>query len=132
MEQDAATVNGGTPPPGNTAHGNAPSRPSAKAKRGYATELKERVAALEAERAGFAAQIAALNTELATRIDQHEAEIKALTDAWQVDILLARINSLENTMETKLAETAAKIMEETAQSTLAALLTRVKELEMVV
>ena len=43
---------------------------------------------------------------------------------------LARINRLENTMETKLVETAAKIMEETAQSTLAALLKRVKEVEM--
>ena len=37
---------------------------------------------------------------------------------------LARINHLENTMETKLVETAAKIMEETAQSTLAALRAR--------
>ena len=98
----------------------------------HATELKERVAALEAGRAADAARIAALNSELAARIDDQSAEIAALADAAQCDILLARISTLENTMETKLMETAAKIMEQTAQSKLAELLARVKELEMVV
>ena len=112
--------------------GNAPPPPATKAKRGYATELKERVAALEAGRAADAARIAALNSELAARIDDQSAEIAALADAAQCDILLARISTLENTMETKLMETAAKIMEQTAQSKLAELLARVKELEMVV
>ena len=98
----------------------------------HATELKERVAALEAGRAADAARIAALNSELAARIDDQSAEIAALADAAQCDILLARISTLENSMETKLVETAAKIKEQTAQSTLAELLARVKEIEMVV